>query len=173
MSNSIELHRVIENACDDKTNIYEQWSVLSVTHSNVDGTCACGHKHIKYHYTIENVHNGNIVYPIGSKCIEKFFPKNLYLQTKKLRKEMYDKQLFKQMLNESKEVIIHFGKYKNKSYGEVLSTYQGKSYFKWLSSTNFWSNKRSKIPKTHKKKIMAHTALQQYVSDMTTGTAQP
>lgn len=34
--------------------------------------CICGKEHIKYLYTIRNIKTGNILYPIGSSCIQKF-----------------------------------------------------------------------------------------------------
>ena len=37
-----------------------------------DETCVCGQKHICIAYTIQNTVNGETLYPIGSKCIERF-----------------------------------------------------------------------------------------------------
>lgn len=34
--------------------------------------CVCGKENIKYLYTIRNVLNGNLLFPIGSSCIKKF-----------------------------------------------------------------------------------------------------
>ena len=34
--------------------------------------CICGKENIKYLYTIRNIRNGNILFPIGSSCIRKF-----------------------------------------------------------------------------------------------------
>lgn len=34
--------------------------------------CICGKEGIRYLYTIRNVENGNLLYPIGSSCIKKF-----------------------------------------------------------------------------------------------------
>lgn len=35
-------------------------------------SCICGKEKIKYLYTIQNIYNRNILYPIGSQCINKF-----------------------------------------------------------------------------------------------------
>lgn len=35
-------------------------------------SCVCGHENLRYLFTIRNALNGNILYPIGSTCIEKF-----------------------------------------------------------------------------------------------------
>lgn len=34
--------------------------------------CICGKENIKYLYTIRNVYNGRLLFPIGSSCIKKF-----------------------------------------------------------------------------------------------------
>lgn len=34
--------------------------------------CICGKENLRYLYTIKNRYNGNILYPIGSTCIQKF-----------------------------------------------------------------------------------------------------
>ena len=34
--------------------------------------CICGKENIRYLYTIKNVYNGNLLFPIGSSCIRKF-----------------------------------------------------------------------------------------------------
>ena len=35
-------------------------------------TCVCGQTHLQYIYEITNRHNGRVLHPIGSMCIEKF-----------------------------------------------------------------------------------------------------
>lgn len=35
-------------------------------------SCVCGKEHLYYLFTIENVVNGNTLFPIGSSCIKKF-----------------------------------------------------------------------------------------------------
>lgn len=37
-----------------------------------ESSCICGKENLKYLFTIRNVLNGNILYPIGSSCIKKF-----------------------------------------------------------------------------------------------------
>ena len=50
---------------------FDEWE--PVGHEKVnDGTCVCGKKHIKRAFTIENTASGETLYPIGSKCIERF-----------------------------------------------------------------------------------------------------
>lgn len=43
--------------------------------------CICGKENIKYLYTIKNMCNGNILYPVGSSCITKFDRKDLREKT--------------------------------------------------------------------------------------------
>ena len=43
--------------------------------------CICGKENIKYLYTIKNIYNANILFPIGSSCIKKFDRKDLREKT--------------------------------------------------------------------------------------------
>ena len=50
---------------------FDEWE--PVGHKEVhDGTCVCGKQHIKQAFTIENTASGETIYPIGSRCIERF-----------------------------------------------------------------------------------------------------
>lgn len=52
--------------------VYE-WRIIGC---EVDYTCAskciCGKEQIKYLFRILNIYNGNVMFPIGSKCIKRF-----------------------------------------------------------------------------------------------------
>ena len=88
----------------------------------VKTTCVCGKTHLKYLFTIKNKENDNILFPIGSTCINKFkrddldyeitvyedmfkliraveskkyIELNSNLFTRKLIKYLYDKDVFK------------------------------------------------------------------------------
>lgn len=45
-------------------------------------SCICGKENLRYLFTIKNVENGNILYPIGSSCIQKFGRSDLKAETK-------------------------------------------------------------------------------------------
>lgn len=55
-------------------------------HSNAESyQCICGKEDIKYLSVIYNKHNGNRLDPIGSVCIKKYFPEEVYHKFKILR----------------------------------------------------------------------------------------
>ncbi|MGL5415785.1 MAG: hypothetical protein ACRDAU_09015 [Clostridium sp.] len=56
----------------------EEWSILDCEEDEEQSSsCVCGKENIKYLFTIKNIWNGNIIYPIGSSCIKKFERKDL------------------------------------------------------------------------------------------------
>lgn len=51
----------------------KEWYVLSCDEDeSCSETCVCGHEGLRYNFSIRNELNGEVIYPIGSKCIEKF-----------------------------------------------------------------------------------------------------
>ncbi len=51
----------------------QEWSITDVIEDEeLESTCICGKEHLRYLYTIRNDLNGNVLFPIGSKCIKKF-----------------------------------------------------------------------------------------------------
>jgi hypothetical protein len=49
-----------------------EWSIVNDSEHTEHIDCICGHKNIKYAYTIKNNINDKILYPLGSSCITKF-----------------------------------------------------------------------------------------------------
>lgn len=50
-----------------------EWEIADCDEdSNLLSSCICGKENLRYLFTIENIHNCNILYPIGSSCIKKF-----------------------------------------------------------------------------------------------------
>lgn len=50
-----------------------EWNIITWEEDSENtNQCVCGHKNIKYMYTIKNKKNLNQLYPIGSSCIKKF-----------------------------------------------------------------------------------------------------
>jgi hypothetical protein len=69
------LYDIILRHSESEYGIHEairEWDIVndSEYHECID--CICGHKNIKYTYTIKNRINGNILFPLGSSCIRKF-----------------------------------------------------------------------------------------------------
>lgn len=60
----------------ESTNWYDavsEWALLTVEEdTHLQSTCICGKKNLRYLYTLKNIYNGNLLCPIGSKCIHQF-----------------------------------------------------------------------------------------------------
>ncbi len=50
-----------------------EWCIIDCTEDETANSgCVCGKENIRYLYTVENIKNGNRLFPIGSSCIRKF-----------------------------------------------------------------------------------------------------
>lgn len=50
-----------------------EWTVVDLEEDPAgQGVCVCGHPNLVEMFTIENVYNGNRLYPIGNVCVRKF-----------------------------------------------------------------------------------------------------
>jgi hypothetical protein len=50
-----------------------EWEVFDCEEDDsLFSSCICGKENLRYLFTIRNIENGNILYPIGSSCIKKF-----------------------------------------------------------------------------------------------------
>lgn len=50
-----------------------EWEIISIdVDPFCEGKCICGHHGLKYLYTIRNMDNDLILYPVGSECIRQF-----------------------------------------------------------------------------------------------------
>lgn len=51
----------------------DEWVILSCKEDvQSSSQCVCGKENLRYLFTIKNIINGNILFPIGSSCIKKF-----------------------------------------------------------------------------------------------------
>jgi hypothetical protein len=76
-----------------------EWEVITVGEDpSGTGICVCGQNNLRYLFTIENLHNGNILFPIGSTCVNQFESEYLDDQVKvftglrKLRKAIDNRE---------------------------------------------------------------------------------
>jgi diphthamide synthase subunit DPH2 len=50
-----------------------EWEVFDCEEDeDLQAACICGKEELRYLFTIRNILNGNLLYPIGSSCIKKF-----------------------------------------------------------------------------------------------------
>lgn len=65
---------VINNSeADNWDEAVMEWEIFDCEEDeSCSERCICGKENIKYLYTIRNVYNGRLLFPIGSSCIKKF-----------------------------------------------------------------------------------------------------
>ena len=60
----------------------EEWTILDCEEDeSCSSFCLCGKENLRYLFTIQNMYNGNILFPIGSSCINKFGRSDLNNET--------------------------------------------------------------------------------------------
>ncbi len=58
-----------------------EWGIIGCEEDlTASSQCVCGKENIRYQYTISNSCNGEILFPIGSSCIQKFGREDLNQQ---------------------------------------------------------------------------------------------
>ncbi|MGX7140000.1 hypothetical protein ACWOBX_00775 [Facklamia languida] len=73
--NKFQLINKVINASEAEVwlSAVEEWEIIDCELDyEQDSQCICGKERIKYLYTIKNIYNNNLLYPIGSNCIKKF-----------------------------------------------------------------------------------------------------
>lgn len=69
---------LIKNVIDNSTgktwnDAVKEWEIYDCEEDeSACSSCICGKESIRYLYTIKNIVNSNLLYPIGSSCIKKF-----------------------------------------------------------------------------------------------------
>ena len=68
------IQRVIDNSeAPNWEDAVLEWEVYDCEEDeSLESSCICGKEELRYLFTIRNVINGNMLYPIGSSCIKKF-----------------------------------------------------------------------------------------------------
>lgn len=66
--------RVIDaSEADTWDNAVQEWEIVDCEEDeDLTESCVCGKEELRYLFTIRNVYNGNLLFPIGSSCIKKF-----------------------------------------------------------------------------------------------------
>lgn len=66
--------RVINaSEADTWENAVQEWEIVDCEEDeDLSESCVCGKEELRYLFTIRNVYNGNLLFPIGSSCIKKF-----------------------------------------------------------------------------------------------------
>lgn len=76
MSNNFEKLKevIVDNSVSDNwREAVDEWDIESCEEDqDLAGTCICGKEELRYLFTIVNMENDNIVFPIGSQCIKRF-----------------------------------------------------------------------------------------------------
>lgn len=66
--------RVINaSEADNWENAVQEWEIVDCEEDeDLSESCVCGKEELRYLFTIRNVYNGNLLFPIGSSCIKPF-----------------------------------------------------------------------------------------------------
>lgn len=129
---------VIENSiANNFEHAKEEWIMLDFNPDGdgVNSTCVCGQCGLKKIYTIQNKLNKNILYPIGSVCINHFQNNQLTVSLNQINK--YNVKF----TNKNK-------KYDGLTYEEIYQN--DESYLKWLEKQQFDKPKYKKLIEFYK-----------------------
>lgn len=68
------IQRVLDESESDIWNeAVQEWVIDDCEEDeSLQSSCICGKEELRYLFTIRNIKNGNILFPIGSSCIRKF-----------------------------------------------------------------------------------------------------
>lgn len=68
------LKKVIDaSEANDWESAVEEWMIFDCEEDETCSSfCLCGKENLRYLFTIKNRYNGNLLFPIGSSCINKF-----------------------------------------------------------------------------------------------------
>lgn len=71
------IRRVLElSTANDWDTAVTEWEIADCEEDDtLSESCVCGKEHLYYLFTIENVVNGNTLFPIGSSCIKNLVEK--------------------------------------------------------------------------------------------------
>lgn len=70
-----QLFKTVIDKSNKKTweEAVQEWQIVdSDEDESCESSCVCGKENIRYLFKIENLLNGNTIFPIGSSCIKKF-----------------------------------------------------------------------------------------------------
>ena len=111
------IKRVIELSVDDIwEGAVQEWEIVDCEiDESMSQACVCGKDRLKYLFTIRNFKNGNILYPIGSTCINKFGRADLD----------YEISVYEDMFKLMRAV-------ENREYIELTSQYFSKNLLRYL-----------------------------------------
>lgn len=87
-------NNLIQEVLNNSESIYwesavKEWQIDDVEEDeSLSQSCICGHPNLKYLFTIKNMVNNNVLFPIGSECIKKFERDDLY-QEATLKEQLF------------------------------------------------------------------------------------
>lgn len=138
MSNRFQLITKVLDA--SKSTLWDEavmeWEITDWDEAEQYGehSCICGKENIIKLYTISNIHNGNILFPIGSQCIKKFDREELSDEISAIEKmfslqKAYENNEFIELSpalfsKKSLKYMYDNGAFNNSNYGSGYNSYQ-------------------------------------------------
>lgn len=112
------LKTIVMAASENKVNWFyakDEYDVIGYCEDeDCSGVCTCGKRGLRYLYTIQNRYNKNVIYPLGSKCIEQF-------ESDRMRRQQ---KIMHRGIN-----IVRCGKYKGLTFDELMEQNYGYAYY--------------------------------------------
>jgi len=118
---------VIKESTDDSwSSAVLEWEIYDAEEDvDMNSKCICGKEGLRYLYTIRNVHNDNILHPIGSQCIKKF-----------------ERSEFNDQINVNEGLFSLMHAIENEEFIELNSDYFSRKLLKYLYEEGVFQNFR-------------------------------
>lgn len=151
-----------------------EWKIVDVEEDEyLEESCICGKENLRYLYTIQNVFNDKILYPIGSSCIKKFEREDLNAEIS-VKEQMF-KLLHAVEENEFLELSSKFFSRKLLLYLYEQGAFKATSYNHFESHEDYqfmldMFNKRNISDKQNKKAVaIILNSIKPFVQDQLKG----
>lgn len=149
---------VINNSeSDNWQEAVTEWEIYDCEEddSNSEG-CICGKENIKYLYTIRNVCNGRVLFPIGSSCIKKFNRTDLKEEIALIESQFkllhaVEEHRYLSLSQELFSRKLLGWLYEQGAFDTAYNRYDGEEDYEFMLTMFNKRNKDSITPKQHKK----------------------
>ena len=154
---------VSQSMSDTWEDARTEWNICGWKDNGVDcndwDDCVCGHHGIRFAYTIRNLYTGNIIEPVGSKCINLFESEEMDDEIDAFEAEAK----LKDTLSNIAACLMRAETITVKDYSPTLLKYLAENYPKYFYSTNEFEF----ILKMRRKKTTLSAKQQKWLNDWT------
>lgn len=149
---------VINNSKSDNwQEAVTEWEIYDCEEDeNCSEECICGKENIKYLYTIRNIYNGKMLYPIGSSCINKFNRLELKEEATLIESQFkllhaVEEHMYLSLSSELFSRKLLRWLYEQGAFDTAYNCYDGEEDYEFMLTMFNKKNKDSITPKQHRK----------------------